>query len=190
MRFYGVVAFSAATPAFDVSTSYSAVDTLTRILFSPHLLSKKTTSADRINRRLLQRIRQRPRKEATVITWSEDMMTTLTVNGQAFEVDVDPQMPLLWVLRDVLGLTGTKFGCGLGHCWGCTVLVGGKARPSCTVKTKAVEGKEITTIECIPWDHPVKLASVEMQVPQCGYCHCGLCYYEQAFSVPGPARTA
>jgi aerobic-type carbon monoxide dehydrogenase small subunit (CoxS/CutS family) len=113
------------------------------------------------------------------------MMTRLTVNGQAFEVDVDPQMTLLWVLRDVLGLTGTKFGCGLGQCWGCTVLVGGKARPSCTVKTKAVEGKEITTIEGVRWDHPVKLAWVEMQVPQCD-----LCRYGQAFSAPAPARTA
>jgi isoquinoline 1-oxidoreductase beta subunit len=101
------------------------------------------------------------------------MKTTLTVNGQAFKVEVDPEMPLLWVLRDVLGITGTKFGCGMGQCWGCTVLVAGKARPSCTIKTKAIEGKEITTIEGVPWDHPVKLAWVEAQVPQCGYCQPG-----------------
>lgn len=101
------------------------------------------------------------------------MMTSLTVNRQTYIADVDPGMPLLWVLRDVLGLTGTKFGCGRGQCWGCTVLVAGKARPSCTVKTKAVEGQEITTIEGIPADHPVKQAWVEEQVPQCGYCQPG-----------------
>ncbi|MBI5578832.1 MAG: molybdopterin-dependent oxidoreductase [Deltaproteobacteria bacterium] len=100
-------------------------------------------------------------------------MTTLTVNRQAYTIDVDPEMPLLWVLRDVLGLTGTKFGCGMGQCWGCTVLVAGKARPSCTIKAKTIEGKEITTIEGVPEDHPVKRAWVEAQVPQCGYCQPG-----------------
>jgi aerobic-type carbon monoxide dehydrogenase small subunit (CoxS/CutS family) len=101
------------------------------------------------------------------------MITTFTVNGQVFKVDVEPEMPLLWVLRDVLGLTGTKFGCGIGQCWGCTVLVAGKARPSCTIKAQTVEGMQITTIEGIPWDHPVKRAWVEGQVPQCGYCQPG-----------------
>lgn len=100
-------------------------------------------------------------------------MTTFTVNGESFHVNVDPEMPLLWVLRDVLGITGPKFGCGMGMCWGCTVLISGKARPSCTMKASAAEGKEITTIEGIPWDHPVKRAWVEEQVPQCGYCQPG-----------------
>jgi len=101
------------------------------------------------------------------------MKTTFLVNGGRFTVDVAPDMPLLWVLRDVLGLTGTKFGCGKGHCWGCTVLLAGEPRPSCTVKAEAAAGKEITTIEGIPWDHPVKQAWVEAQVPQCGWCQPG-----------------
>jgi isoquinoline 1-oxidoreductase beta subunit len=100
-------------------------------------------------------------------------MATFTVNGRTYDVDVDPEMPLLWVLRDVLRLTGTKFGCGTGQCWGCTVLMEGKARPSCTTKAQSAEGKAITTIEGIPWDHPVKRAWVEEQVPQCGYCQPG-----------------
>ncbi len=100
-------------------------------------------------------------------------MVTFKVNGKAFEVDVDPEMPLLWVLRDVLNLTGTKFGCGMGQCWGCTVLLNGKARPSCTIKAHAAENMEIITIEGIPRDHPVKLAWMAEQVPQCGYCQPG-----------------
>ncbi|AOY57049.1 molybdopterin-dependent oxidoreductase [Desulfococcus multivorans] len=101
------------------------------------------------------------------------MNTTFLVNGGRFTVDVAPDMPLLWVLRDVLGLTGTKFGCGKGHCWGCAVLLAGEIRPSCTVKAEAAAGKEIVTIEGIPWDHPVKQAWVEAQVPQCGWCQPG-----------------
>lgn len=101
------------------------------------------------------------------------MKTTFLVNKERYTVDVSPDMPLLWVLRDVLGLTGTKFGCGKGHCWGCTVLLAGKARPSCTLKAEAAAGKEIITIEGIPWDHPVKQAWVEAQVPQCGWCQPG-----------------
>lgn len=100
-------------------------------------------------------------------------MATFKINGQDYKTDVDPEMPLLWILRDVLGLTGTKFGCGMGQCWGCTVLIEGKARPSCTTKAQNAEEKEITTIEGIPWDHPVKRAWVEEQVPQCGYCQPG-----------------
>ena len=100
-------------------------------------------------------------------------MATFNINGQTFKAEVDPEMPLLWVLRDVLGLTGTKFGCGKGQCWGCTVLLDGKARPSCTIKARAAEDTQITTIEGIPRDHPVKRAWVEEQVPQCGYCQPG-----------------
>ena len=100
-------------------------------------------------------------------------MATFKVNGKAFEVDVDPEMPLLWVLRDVLNLTGTKFGCGMGQCWGCTVLLDGKARPSCATKAHAAENMAIITIEGIPPDHPVKRAWMAEQVPQCGYCQPG-----------------
>ncbi|TVM36665.1 (2Fe-2S)-binding protein [Oceanidesulfovibrio marinus] len=100
-------------------------------------------------------------------------MIKLMINDDEYSVDVDPDTPLLWVLRDVLGLTGTKFGCGAGQCWGCTVIVDGKARPSCTTKISGLEGKKITTIEGIPEDHPVKQAWLEEQVPQCGYCQPG-----------------
>lgn len=100
-------------------------------------------------------------------------MTKLMINGDEYSVDVDPDTPLLWVLRDVLGLTGTKFGCGAGQCWGCTVIVDGKARPSCTTRISGLDGKKITTIEGIPEDHPVKQAWLEEQVPQCGYCQPG-----------------
>jgi aerobic-type carbon monoxide dehydrogenase small subunit (CoxS/CutS family) len=100
-------------------------------------------------------------------------MTTLTVNGETREVDLPPDMPLLWVLRDVLGITGPKFGCGIGQCWGCTVLLGGKARPSCGIKVQAAIGVPIVTIEGIPEDHPVKAAWRAGQVPQCGYCQPG-----------------
>ena len=100
-------------------------------------------------------------------------MAALKVNGKVFEVDVDPEMPLLWVLRDVLNLTGTKFGCGMGQCWGCTVLLDGKARPSCATKAHAAENMAIITIEGIPPDHPVKRAWMAEQVPQCGYCQPG-----------------
>ncbi|EPR39848.1 aldehyde oxidase and xanthine dehydrogenase molybdopterin binding protein [Desulfovibrio sp. X2] len=100
-------------------------------------------------------------------------MAKFTVNGREYTVEVDPQMPMLWVLRDVLDITGPKFGCGKGQCWGCTVLLDGKARPSCTLKAKDAEGAAVTTIEGIAEDHPVKRAWVAEQVPQCGYCQPG-----------------
>ena len=100
-------------------------------------------------------------------------MIRLSINGEGYDVDVDPQTPLLWVLRDELGLTGTKFGCGAGQCWGCTVLVDGKPRPSCTLKVETLADKEITTIEGVAADHPVKKAWIEEQAPQCGYCQPG-----------------
>lgn len=101
------------------------------------------------------------------------MKYVMRINGQTYNADVDPDMPLLWILRDVLGLTGTKFGCGMGQCGACTVLVAGKARPSCTFKAEAAAGQEITTIEGIPYTHPVKQAWIVEQVPQCGYCQPG-----------------
>lgn len=105
----------------------------------------------------------------------EDQMTQLTVNGVAMEVDADPQMPLLWALRDVLSLPGTKYGCGVGLCGSCTVHVDGKAERSCLVRVSEVADKSITTIEGLDadGDHRVQQAWREMSVPQCGFCQSG-----------------
>ncbi len=102
-------------------------------------------------------------------------MIKLQVNGQEHRVEADPAMPLLWVLRDLLGLTGTKYGCGISQCGACTVLVDGKPLRSCTTPVSAVSGKLITTIEGLSADrsHPVQQAWIEEQVPQCGYCQSG-----------------
>jgi len=102
-------------------------------------------------------------------------MTTLLVNGTRHEVEADPEMPLLWVLRDLLGLTGTKYGCGKALCGSCTVLVEGQPMSSCTLPVAAVEGRAITTIEGLSPDgsHPLQVAWVEGNVSQCGYCQPG-----------------
>lgn len=99
----------------------------------------------------------------------------LTINGKAAEVEVDLQTPLLWVLREQLGLTGTKFGCGMALCGACTVHVDGQAVRSCVTPVKAVVGKQVTTIEGLSSDrsHPVQRAWLQIQVPQCGYCQPG-----------------
>jgi isoquinoline 1-oxidoreductase alpha subunit len=99
----------------------------------------------------------------------------LTVNGAKHQVDVPPDMPLLWVLREVLGLTGTKFGCGMAQCGACTVHVNGEALRSCVMPVSAVAGKAITTIEGLSSDatHPVQRAWAELDVVQCGYCQSG-----------------
>ncbi len=99
----------------------------------------------------------------------------LVINNQTHTVEADPQMPLLWVIRDLIGLKGTKFGCGIAQCGACTVHLEGNAVRSCTLPVMAVSGKKITTIEGISAsnDHPVQKAWIEMQVPQCGYCHSG-----------------
>jgi isoquinoline 1-oxidoreductase alpha subunit len=105
------------------------------------------------------------------------MMPRLTVNGQTQEVDVDPETPLLWVLRDTLGLTGTKFGCGIAQCGACTVHVDGVATRSCSAPVSAVEGSQITTIEGLSTNgvlHPVQKAWIAHDVPQCGYCQSGM----------------
>ena len=104
------------------------------------------------------------------------MATTLNVNGKQLSVDVEPDMPLLWVLRDELGLTGTKYGCGIAACGACTVLVDGQAVRSCVMPVSAMEGKKITTIEALSKDgtHPVQKAWVNLQVPQCGFCQSGM----------------
>lgn len=97
------------------------------------------------------------------------------LNGKAQTVDANPAMPLLWVLRDLLGLTGTKFGCGMALCGACTVHVNGIALRSCTMQISNVQGKRVTTIEGISLDasHPVQRAWIELDVPQCGYCQSG-----------------
>lgn len=102
-------------------------------------------------------------------------MVTLTINGAAQAVDADPDTPLLWVLRDHLSLTGTKYGCGMALCGACTVHVDGVATRSCVLPLKAVEGKSITTIEGLAKDrsHAVQQAWIELDVPQCGYCQSG-----------------
>ena len=102
-------------------------------------------------------------------------MVHLKVNGHAQTFDGDPEMPLLWYLRDILGLTGTKFGCGMALCGACTVLQNGKAIRSCTKQMGTVEGLEITTIEGISahGPHAVQKAWAEVNVPQCGYCQPG-----------------
>ena len=99
----------------------------------------------------------------------------LEINGQERQVDVDPEMPLLWVLRDVLQLTGTKYGCGIAACGACTVHLDGKATYSCTLPVQAAEGKSVTTIEGLgaDGDHPLQQAWAKHNVPQCGYCQTG-----------------
>lgn len=102
-------------------------------------------------------------------------MTTLNINGQDHEVDVPGAMPLLWVLRDVLGMHGTKFGCGGGFCGACTVHLDGSAVRSCQTPASAAGGHRITTIEGLSEDgnHPVQVAWRDLNVAQCGYCQCG-----------------
>ena len=100
-------------------------------------------------------------------------MHSLKINGTLHQVDVEDDMPLLWVLRDELGKTGTKFGCGIGQCGACTVLINDEAVRSCSFPVIAAKDSEITTIEGLGSNHPVQLAWIEEQVPQCGYCQTG-----------------
>ena len=103
------------------------------------------------------------------------MAIQFTVNGKPQTVDVNPNMPLLWVLRDTLGMTGTKFGCGMALCGACTVHIEGAATRSCVTPISSVAGKKVTTIEGLSPDrsHPVQKAWIEIDVPQCGYCQSG-----------------
>jgi isoquinoline 1-oxidoreductase subunit alpha len=102
-------------------------------------------------------------------------MTTLNINGKEIPLDVDPDMPLLWALRDTLGLTGTKYGCGMALCGACTVHLDGEPARSCVTPVRAVGARRVTTIEGLSPDssHPVQRAWIELDVPQCGYCQSG-----------------
>ena len=100
-------------------------------------------------------------------------MVSIKINGKKHELDLSPDVPLIWAIREHLKLTGTKFGCGKGLCGSCTVHIAGKAVRSCQTSVGDVAGKEITTIEGIPEDHPLKKAWVKEQVAQCGYCQPG-----------------
>ena len=102
-------------------------------------------------------------------------VTTIFVNGRPRSVDIDPRTPLLWLLRDHLDLTGTKYGCGIGQCGACTVMLDGNAVRSCQVLVSRAAGKQVTTIEGLSSDrsHPVQRAWLQEQVPQCGYCQSG-----------------
>ena len=102
-------------------------------------------------------------------------MTRLRINGKQHTLDLEPDTPLLWAIRDTLGLTGTKYGCGIQQCGACTVLVGRRPVRSCGMTVGEAAGKDVTTIEGLSEDstHPVQLAWVEQQVPQCGYCQSG-----------------
>ena len=111
-------------------------------------------------------------------------MPRLTINGQPYEADVDPDTPLLWVLRDTLGLTGTKYGCGIAQCGACTVHIEGVATRSCSVPISTAEGTRITTIEGLSANgdmHPVQRAWIAHDVPQCGYCQSGMIMAVAAF---------
>ena len=103
-------------------------------------------------------------------------MITIQVNGTSHQVDIEPDTPLLWVLRDIVGLTGTKFGCGIAQCGACTVHLNGRPMRSCSVPIGALDGAKITTIEGLTQNgvlHPVQQAWIDEQVPQCGYCQSG-----------------
>ncbi len=104
-------------------------------------------------------------------------MINLTVNGKTQQVDVDPDTPLLWVIREWIGLTGTKYGCGIAQCGACTVHIDGVATRSCSIPVSAVTNNQITTIEGLAQNgtqHPVQKAWVALDVPQCGYCQSGM----------------
>lgn len=103
------------------------------------------------------------------------MAISIKVNGQEHSFDGDPSMPVLWYVRDILDLHGTKFGCGTGQCGACTVHIDGKAQRACLLSMEAVSGRDITTIEGLDpnGDHPVQRAWRAQNVPQCGYCQCG-----------------
>jgi isoquinoline 1-oxidoreductase alpha subunit len=118
-------------------------------------------------------------------------MITLTVNGTSHDIDLEPDTPLLWALRDAVGLTGTKFGCGIAQCGACTVHINGRAMRSCSVPIGTLSGASIVTIEGLSADgkHPVQQAWLAEDVPQCGYCQSGQIMATVAFLKQYPAPT-
>jgi isoquinoline 1-oxidoreductase alpha subunit len=119
-------------------------------------------------------------------------MAALNINGQTHQIDVEPDTPLLWVLRDTIGLTGTKYGCGIAQCGACTVHLDGMAVRSCSVPISLAEGKQITTIEGLAQNgtlHKVQKAWVEHDVPQCGYCQSGMIMAVAALLKENPKPT-
>jgi isoquinoline 1-oxidoreductase alpha subunit len=118
-------------------------------------------------------------------------MITLTINGTQHQVDLEPDTPLLWAIRDAVGLTGTKFGCGIAQCGACTVHIDGIAMRACSVPIAAVAGKKITTIEGLSPDskHPVQQAWLAEDVPQCGWCQSGQIMATAAFLKQNPNPT-
>jgi isoquinoline 1-oxidoreductase alpha subunit len=116
---------------------------------------------------------------------------SITVNGKGRTLDVEPDAPLLWVIRDELGLTGTKFGCGIAMCGACTVHIDGVAQRSCSIPVGAVQGHQVTTIEALSPEarHPVQQAWLEEDVPQCGYCQSGQIMAAAAFLSKHPSPT-
>ena len=118
-------------------------------------------------------------------------MTSFTINGRAVTVDAEPDTPLLWVIREHLKMTGTKFGCGIAQCGACTVHVEGEPTRSCSMPISAIEGKVITTIEGLSADssHPLQQAWIAEQVPQCGYCQSGQIMQAAALLVKNPNPT-
>jgi aerobic-type carbon monoxide dehydrogenase small subunit (CoxS/CutS family) len=119
------------------------------------------------------------------------MPITFEVNGRPQSVNVAPDTPLLWVLRDTLNMTGTKYGCGIAQCGSCTVHIDGEAQRSCVMPVSAVAGKKVTTIEGLSPDrsHPLQLAWIAEQVPQCGYCQSGQIMTAAAFLKKAPKPT-
>ncbi|MBS0581693.1 MAG: (2Fe-2S)-binding protein [Proteobacteria bacterium] len=117
---------------------------------------------------------KQPAAPAAALT-DDNKSLSLRINGRAYAFDGDETMPLLWYLRDVLRLTGTKFGCGIGACGACTVLIDGKAQRACMTPVKAASKREVTTIEGLAGNelHPLQQAWIEIDVPQCGYCQAG-----------------
>jgi isoquinoline 1-oxidoreductase alpha subunit len=119
-------------------------------------------------------------------------MVRLTINGKSHEVDVDPSTPLLWVIREQVGLTGTKYGCGMAQCGACTVHVNGAATRSCVMPVSAAVGQKITTIEGLASGsklHKVQAAWIKHEVPQCGYCQCGMIMAAAALLAQKPKPT-
>jgi isoquinoline 1-oxidoreductase alpha subunit len=119
-------------------------------------------------------------------------MARITVNGKSHDIDVDPNTPLLWVLREQVGLTGTKYGCGIAQCGACTVHIDGAAVRSCSLPVSETEGKQITTIEGLAQNgilHPVQKAWLEHDVPQCGYCQTGMIMAAVALLMEKPRPT-